>query len=196
MKICRAYIESMPGSPYSQSGMHRAEMKDRESHDDYDERTWLEKCTVNSEGHIAIPAMAAKQCVDTAAQKLGMKIPGRRGATYKNYFASGVISQRDIVISANGKPLTKTDAEKVVINANADGVRGSGKRVTRRFPSFPKWNGTFEFLITDDIITTEVFETHVKAGGIIVAIGRFRAEKGGTNGRFLVKKFEWEDFQL
>lgn len=195
MKKCRAYLESHPGSPYSQSAQHAVAKNDRESHDDYDERTWRAKSTVNQDGQVCIPAMALKQSIDTAAYKLGEKVPGRRGATYKNFFASGFICDVNIPLS-NGKPLTTENAEKIIINANADGVRGSGKRVLRRFPAWPAWQGIAEFTITDDIITDDVFERHLRAAGSIVGIGRFRAEKGGTNGRFRVTKTEWETISL
>jgi hypothetical protein len=196
MRRCKVYLENIPGSPYSQSAeVDKALKKDREGHDDFDERTWREKCTTNSEGQICIPAMALKQAIDTAAYKVGMKVEGRRGATYKNFFASGFFCEHDVPI-ANGKALTKDAAECVKISANADGVRGSGKRVPRRFPQFPKWHGVAEFTITDDIITPEIFEHHVRAAGVVVGIGRFRAERGGTNGRFRATKFEWEEFQL
>lgn len=193
MRICKVHLENIPGSPYSQSAQHDEPKLDRESHDDYDIRTWRSKCTVNAEGQVCVPAMALKQCLDLAAQKLGEKVPGRRGATYKNFFTSGAICNADMSI-ANGKALTPKDASMVVINANADGVRGSGKRVKRRFPEFDKWHGVAEFTILDDIITPEVFEHHIKAAGMIVGIGRYRAANGGTNGRFRVAKIEWQDF--
>ena len=195
MRHVRCHIENIPGSPYSQSAKHDTPFLDRESHDDHERRTWLEKCTVDKDGQISIPAMAMKQCVDTAAYKLGEKIPGRRGATYKSFFASGYFCDHDVPIF-NGKALTKKDAEGVTISANADGKRGSGNRVPRKFPVFPKYHGVVEFTILDDVITPEVFERHVKAGGMIVGIGRFRPEKGGTNGRFRVTKFEWEEMKL
>jgi hypothetical protein len=195
MRQCKVYLESLPGSPYSQSAQHGTEMRDRETHDDYDVRTWRDKCTVNEAGQVCIPAMGLKQCIDTAAFKLGMKVPNRRGATYKNFFASGFFCDGDVPI-ANGKPLTKADALMVAINANADGRRGSGTRVKRRFPNFPKWAGVAEFTITDDIITTEIFEDHVKSSGMIVGLGRFRPENGGTNGRFRATKFEWRELNL
>jgi hypothetical protein len=195
MRICKAYLENIPGSPYSQSAMHDAPKLDREQHDDYDERTWLNKATVNKDGQVCIPAMALKQAIDTAAYKLGEKVPNRRGATYKNFFASGFFCNQDVPI-ANGKALTAKDAEKKSINANSDGVRGSGKRVVRRFPEWAKWHGVAEFTITDDIITPEVFDRHLKSAGMIVGIGRFRPEKGGTNGRFRVTKVEWEDVEI
>lgn len=195
MKICKAHIENVPGSPYSQSALHDAPRLERESPDDYDIRTWREKCTTNHEGQVCVPAMAAKQCIDLAAQKLGEKVIGRRGATYKSFFTSGVICNGDIPI-ANGKPLTPKDAAMVAINANSDGVRGSGKRVKRRFPVFAKWHGIAEFTIVDEIITKEIFEHHLKSAGMIVGIGRYRPANGGNNGRFRVTKFEWTDVNV
>jgi hypothetical protein len=195
MKICHAHLESIPGSPYSQSALHDEPKLERESHDDYDQRTWRSKCTTNAEGQVAVPGMALKQAVDMSAQKLGEKIPGRRGATYKTFFTSGVIVSQDMPI-ANGKALTPKDAKMALINANADGVRGSGKRVKRRFPVFEKWSGVAEFTIVDDIITKETFEHHLKSAGMIVGIGRYRPANGGSNGRFRVVKFEWQELNM
>ena len=83
----------------------------------------------------------------------------------------------------------------IVIQANSDGVRGSGKRVPRAFPVFNRWQAEFDFLITDNIITEAIFEETIKAAGVIVGLGRFRAEKGGRNGRFNVTRIDWEDFK-
>ncbi len=195
MRLCQIHLEGLPGSPYSQSAMHGTEMLDRETHDDYDVRTWRDHCTVNPQGQVCIPSMALKQCIDIAAYKLGVKVPNRHGATYKNFFASGFFCNTDVPI-ANGKALSKNDAVMVVIPANANGRRGSGTRVKRRFPEFAKWAGIAEFTITDDIITREIFEDHVKAAGMIVGIGRYRPENGGKNGRFRSTKFEWQDLKF
>lgn len=195
MKICRAHLENVPGSPYSQSALHEEPKRDREGWDDYDERTWRSKCTTNEKGVVCIPAMALKQCIDLAAQKIGEKVPGRRGATYKSFFTSGVICNADVQLS-NGEPLKAADAAMVKINANSDGRRGSGKRVKRRFPVFDKWHGVAEFTVIDDIVTRAVFEHHLKTGGMIVGIGRYRPENGGSNGRFRVTKFEWTDLSV
>ena len=196
MRLCLVALESIPGSPYSQSAMVDTDHLDRESWDDYDERTWRDHCTTNGKDEVMIPCMALKQCVDTAGFKLGLKIPGRRGATYKTFLASGFFCNADVALQNGAGPWVKKDAVMVPINANADGKRGSGTRVKRRYPVFPKWSAMAEFTITDDIITQDVFETHVKASGIIVGIGRFRPEKGGINGRFRATRFEWQDFQL
>jgi hypothetical protein len=195
MRRVKVYLENIPGSPYSQSAKHDTPFLDREQHDAWEQRTWRNKMTTNKDDVVCVPAMAFKQCIDTAAQKIGEKVKGRRGATYKNFFASGFFCEADVPL-ANGKPIKKADVESVQISANADGVRGSGKRVPRRFPLIPKWHGVAMFTIVDDLLTPEIFEQHVKSAGIVVGIGRFRPEKGGTNGRFKAVKFEWENVDL
>lgn len=195
MRQCTVKLESIPGSPYSQSAKHDLPMLDRESHEDYDIRTWRSKCTTNKDGIVCIPAMALKQAIDTSAFKLGEKVPNRRGAMFKSFFASGFFCDQDIPI-ANGKPLKPDDAELCIINAHSTGKRGSGSRVPRRFPNFSKWHGEAQFTILDDVITQDVFERHVRACGMIVGIGRFRPENGGTNGRFRVTGVAWKEFKI
>ena len=195
MKIVRINVENMPGIPYSQSAKHNVPMKDRESHEDYDLRTWREHCTVNKDGQVCVPMMAWKQCLDTCAQKLGHKVPGKRGASFKGYFVSGVLCPADTPLF-NGKALTKELAEPKTIYANLDGVRGSGKRGDRTYPEFSKWHCIVEFWIVDDIITQPVFEDHFNVAGRIVGIGRFRPERGGTNGRFRATNYDWQDMQV
>lgn len=196
MKRCVATIEGL--SPYSQSRKtDDVPMLDRESHDDYEKRVWRNKTTVNAEGQVCIPAMGFKQMLDTTAYKLGVKVPNRRGATFKNFFTSGFYCEADAVLfNGSGKPATPKEAQMVTISANSDGVRGSGKRVPRSFPSFTPWSCVVSFIITDDIIAPDIFEQHLRASGIIAGLGRFRPEKGGHNGRFRVTKIEWEDYRL
>jgi hypothetical protein len=196
MKRCKVWIVGL--SPYSQSRKTDNDVPrlDREGPDDYDRRVWRHKCTVNKEGVVCVPAMAFKQAIDTSGYKLGLKVPNRRGATYKNFLQSGFLPEGDTPLHWNGKMYTPADAASVTISANSDGIRGSGKRVPRTFPVFERWQCEPSFIITDDIITEDIFEQHVKATGIIVSIGRFRAEKGGINGRFKVDHFEWEDFRV
>jgi hypothetical protein len=86
MRQVKVWIEGIPGSPYSQSGQLHEPFLERESHEDYDTRLWRNKCTTNDDGQVCIPSMALKQAIDTAAYKLGHKVPGRKGATYKNFF--------------------------------------------------------------------------------------------------------------
>ena len=175
-------------SPYSQSKMHEAEKLPKERPDDYEVRTWREKCTTNKKGEIVIPAMALKFSLSAAAKKLGMQIPGRGKATYTKYFEADVICLENAPLGVQ-----KEDVDLVRINANSDGVRGSGKRVWRTFPIINEWKTTASFMIMDDTITKDVFEEVFTAAGMGIGIGRFRPEKGGVNGRFVATSFDWAD---
>jgi hypothetical protein len=184
MRTVTVHLES--SAPYSQSRMHDTPKLDKERPDDYEKRTWREKCTYDDNGVIHIPAMGIKQALDRAAKVLGEQIPGKGKSTYTKFFESAVLCMADVNIGYH-----KDEVASVTINANADDVRGSGKRVKRTFPVMPSWKGVAEFTILDDTVTQDVFERTLETAGKIVGVGRFRPEKGGLNGRFKPTKFEW-----
>jgi hypothetical protein len=186
MKTCIAKLKS--SSPYSQSRAHITPKLNKEGPDDFEERTWREKTHVNSNGNIVIPGMAFKMALDATAKLLGHKIPGRRNATYTKHFLSGVLVNDDVEIDMKKSEVT---GERIYVNA--DGVRGSGKRVWRTFPLIPSWEAEVTFYIADDTISQEVFEEHLRESGKFVGIGRFRPQVGGTKGRFSVVNLAWED---
>ena len=66
MRQVQAHLQSL--TPYSQSRKHDAPKLDKETADAYDQRTWREKCTVNKDGIVVIPAMALKFALPTAAR--------------------------------------------------------------------------------------------------------------------------------
>ena len=116
-----------------------------------------------------------------------MQIPGRGKSTYTKYFEGDVICNADVPLG-----IEKADVPSITINANSDGVRGSGKRVKRIFPMIHEWGGQADFTIFDDTITQPVFEQVFTAAGMSVGIGRFRPENGGLNGRFEAVRFDWK----
>ena len=143
-------------------------------------RTWREKCSTDENGEIVIPAMAFKQALDAVAKRLGDQIPGKGKSTYTKHFKGGVICESDVKIGYR-----KDEVPGITISANSDGVRGSGKRVSRTFPQVPRWEGVpARFVILDDTVTPVVFERHLVELGRFIGIGRFRPENGGLNGRF------------
>lgn len=186
MKLVEVNLESL--APYSQSRMHDAPKLDRETADAYELRTWREKCTTDENGIICIPAMAFKQCLDASAKLLGIQIPGKGKSTYTKHFKAGVICETDVPLG-----VLKDEVPSVTINANSDGVRGSGKRVKRTFPIIQTWTGTARFAVFDDTVTRDVFERHLTEAGRFVGIGRFRPENGGLYGRFRPITFTWSE---
>lgn len=186
MKICEIGLKSI--TPYSQSRLHESPKFEKEKPDEYEARTWKEKGTFNEAGEVCIPAMALKMSIDEAVKRLGLQVPGRGKTTYSKFFVAGQICESDVPIGVH-----KDDVQPIKIWANADGVRGSGKRVKRIFPVYPKWSGTARFAILDESIPKDIFERAVIEAGRLIGIGRFRPEKGGFNGRFAVEKFSWSE---
>ena len=187
MKVCLVTIKS--ATPYSQSKAFDIDLfpkKEKEDAAGYDKRMWREKATYDDKGIVSIPAMALKMSVDEAVKRLNIGIPGRGKSTYTKFFTAGQICEADVPLGIH-----KDDLDFIDIWANADGVRGSGKRVRRRFPIIKEYEATARFAILDDIIPPDVFEKAVTEAGRLVGIGRFRPEKGGFLGRFHVTGIAW-----
>lgn len=186
MKTATCTLASI--SPYSQSRSysHEVEKLAKESHDAYEQRTWRNKCHTDKGGFVVIPPMSFKIGLDTAAKMLGKRIPGKGQSTFTKFFKSGVLVMEGPALSVKVE-----DVPHDRIFANADGVRGSGKRVWRIFPRIDEWEADVTFHVLADEITEDVFEEHIRQAGAFVGIGRFRPENGGFYGRYEVKKIKW-----
>lgn len=187
--IATITIEGM--TPYSQSRQHDEPLLEGETRDAYDVRTWPSKMNIatrKGKPTVVIPAHGIQQAFAAAAKYSKRQIPGQGKATWTKKFEAGISLLED--------PALNVDPESVpciTISANADGVRGSGKRVTRRFPLINEWSTTFDIYILDPIITQDVFTEMAEIAGMFIGLGRFRPEKGGGNGRFKVAKVVWQD---
>lgn len=178
-------------TPYSQSREHDAPRLDGESHGDYDLRTWRSKLNVgtrNGKETVVLPAHGIQQALAAAAKYSKRQIPGQGKATWTKKFEAGIAILEDPALGIDPQSV-----KSVTLSQNADGVRGSGKRVLRTFPLIPEWEATFEIFILDPIITEAVFKEMTELAGMFIGVGRFRPEKGGTNGRFKMSKLQWKD---
>lgn len=186
MPIAIATLSSASAYSQSRSYSYEVEKLPRETADAYELRTWRNKCHVMSDGKVFIPPMAFKMSVDAAAKMLGRQIPGKGKSTYTKFFLSGVLVMDPVIL-----PLTREDVSCDRIFANADGVRGSGKRVWRLFPRVDEWKSDVTFHVLANEITKDVFEEHLAQAGSFVGIGRFRPQSGGYYGRFKVDRIKW-----
>lgn len=185
VKTAIAQLESI--SAYSQSRAHQTPELDKELKDAYEKRTWRERAHCTDDGHVFIPPMAFKQALDAAVKFVNEKIPGQRNATWTKHFVSGILVVDGLVL-----PTKKDDLIPEWVYCNADGVRGSGKRVMRCFPMVPKWSGQVTYMVLDDLITEDIFARVLEVSGQMVGIGRFRPQNGGFLGRFKVNGLKWK----
>ena len=175
-------------SPYSQSRFHDSEKLSKERPDDYEARTWKERLHVTEDEYVLIPQMAFKRCIEDVARYLSEKIPGKGNATFTKHFLSGTM-----VIAPMVLPIKKKDVTGEWYFVPADGKRGGSKRVKKRFPVIPEWEGEVEFWLLDDTITEDVFVRHMEEAGNLIGLGRFRPQNGGFYGRFKVVNLDWSD---
>jgi hypothetical protein len=185
MKSSVAQVNILGLGIYSQSRAHEAPKKNGESHEDYDKRTWKEHLHTK-DGIVIIPETAIIQCIHSGVRYLGEKKKGM--ATWTKHFEGGIAMFEPAITNIQVKDVTYED-----IYSNADGVRGSGKRVYRRFPIMAPWSAKFSVTVLDPEITEDVFVRHLEVAGKYRGIGRWRPEKGGQNGRFAIESIKWED---
>jgi len=182
------------------SRYHNTEKLSKETPDAYEKRTWREKVHANEEGLVVVPGIAFKKCIQEAAKYLSIQIPGKGKSTYTKHFKAGFRSSESPLLLIAGKPVHK-DSEQVQqmdLLVDSNGVSGSGKRVMRTFPYFSNWSVEASFMIVDDLITKDVFISHLESAGILQGIGSFRVGNGGDNGSFGFdpKCVAWEEFSL
>jgi len=185
----KAVVKIQGVTPYSPSRHYSAEvpkLKD-ETADEYDARTWRTHAHVNSKKNIIIPGIAFQWAVKEMAKRRGDRIPGKGQKTFTKAFESiDVIGDIDTGINVD-----KVECESFM--ANADGIRGSGKRVLRRFPIVRAWAGALTFLIMNDLVTEDRFRETINDAGLLIGVGRRRPEKAGPFGRFAILSVDWHD---
>jgi len=173
-------------TPYSPSKYIDVPKKAKESHNDYEIRTWRERCNYNEETRIAeIPAIAFAKMVHAAAKYQPIQHKGV--ATYTKFFERGLYVPEPLPLNVKVE-----DVDGVWLMVPSDGRAGGGKRVKKCFPIFRSWGGVVTYQILDDTITPKQFEPTLQTAAAFIGLGRFRPEKCGWNGRFIIDGFEWE----
>ena len=175
-------------TPYSQSRALQSEKRKEETYDSFDRRVCGEHMHVDAKtGLVFIPAVAILQGMAAAASYLskGGDIKKKGTATWSQNFLCGLSVSRGATIGI--KP---TDVKFERVYCNADGKRGSGKRVWRTFPVYEEWAAELTIELLDDTIPEDVFRQVLVAFGLFVGIGRYRPQNGGYLGRFTVKEIK------
>lgn len=177
---------------YGQSHQHAEPKLKGELPDNYDLRTWPSKMNVETKGtktSVVVPAFGFHLALMSASKYASKKIEGSGNKTWTKKIEAGIMTLGNGWLGVDPKTV-----RCLAVSVNSDGVRGSGKRVIKRFPQIdPPWTATMHLMILDPIITREVFAEMVEIAGLFVGLGQYRPEKGGSNGRFMLKELVWDD---
>ena len=155
-----------------------------EDYEVFDERNWRERCHFDAKGEVFVPPMMMKRCIERAASMLSESVPGKGKATFTKHFLSGILIADPIYV---GVHIDKVPSERLYMNA--DGKRGSGTRVWRRFPQIVAWKGHVIVHVLDPLLQDRPEKIIEYAGhaGQFVGLGRFAPRVGGYYGRYVVK---------
>ena len=168
--------------------------RDDETHDQREHRTWKQKVSVTSGGECFLQPFALKNCLESAAKWLSLKIPGERNKTFTKRFLSGIlVTDKLMLTDASGRQLTMDDIDPMELFVPSDGVRGSGKRVIKVFPTLHEWQAEASVIVFDNKITEDVFDRHIDAAGKFIGLGAMRVGNGGINGRFACEDLSSEE---
>jgi hypothetical protein len=180
MKIYEAELEGV--SPLSFSKYYSVPSLDKESHGDYEKRTWRERAHYDEKTEeVFIPPMAIKHVLVGAARYTGLQIPGKGKKQYRKYVESGVMVTDPIMLGVKKNELLP-DEQYVP----SDGQPGGSKRVHKTFPKLNKWSGKVRILVLDETVTKSVLQYFLEQAGAYIGLLRFRPEKNGYYGRFQV----------
>ena len=115
------------------------------------------------------------------------KIPGKRGASYKDLFKSNVfIYPEEILFNVEVPTQLDNDADKELY-LDCRPVVVNKARVVRMRPTFKRgWKLEFEIQVGDDQIPPDVVKSVLDQSGKVCGVGDFRPRFG----RFMVTKFE------
>jgi hypothetical protein len=153
-----------------------------ETHEAYDRRIWKDKIWIDKNQHIFIPPTNLKKCLEEAARYIGQTVPGKKQKTWTKFFERGLAVLEPIVLTVKADDLTYED---VFVPAN--GKRGDGTRVYRRFPIVAEgWTGVANIVVLDQTITPRALFYHLEEAGKSVGFGRFSPRTAGYYGRFAV----------
>lgn len=182
----KAIVTLKSASTYGQSRHVQEPAKNKESPDDFEKRTWRERCHVNDNGNVYIPGIQFAQSLREAAKYLNMQVKGKGKSTYTKNFESGIIVIDNIVL-----PVKKEDVKGITVFVPSNGMPGGGKRVMKTFPIVDEWEGTITYHVIDDLITEDVFKQALYASGNFIGIGYWRPRNRGYYGRFTVEDVKW-----
>lgn len=193
MKIVKARLKSV--SPLSMSKALGEPKLPNESDDDYERRVWRERMHHDSDGMVFIPPMSLLKPLQAAAQYGSLKIPGERSATYTKHFLQGIFCMEPIPL---GVHIDDVPGEWLFLDANGKKGKGSSGRVFRCMPRIDHWEGTLVIHVVDEKVLHShpenkkitVLEHFLRLAGSTQGVGRFRPERGGFYGRFVVESFE------
>lgn len=185
MKIAIASLKSVSPLGFSRA-IQTPKAKD-ETHDAHEDRVWKERCHIDDDGNLFIPPNFFKNCMDAAAKRASIPIPGKGTSKFTKHFESGLMCKEPVPLGVH-----INDVQRLRIFVPSDGKTGGSKRVWKNFPYIKQWEADVEFVILDDLIDKDVFRFVLEEAGKFTGLGFSRPARRGYWGRFAVEDIRWQ----
>lgn len=177
-------------SPYLYSKVITS-VKGGESHQDFEEKVWIERAHVDGKGQLQVPTRAIKGALTDTAQYMGETIPGKGKSTYTKRFKSGIRFLAPFVpmLDGEGNRIKIDDRDKIEALwafVPSNGKPGDGSRVWKAFPKVSEWSMVVDLMVLDEIIKPEKLKEYIAVCGQFQGIGTWRPSRGGEYGSFIL----------
>jgi hypothetical protein len=148
-------------------------------------KEWEDTCYVEND-HLVQPGLHIEMAMAKASK--GYKMPGSRGKSYYELFASNVFVKPEMI--PHGVRLPKTPninvyEDRVYVDVRAV-VVNRGRVLRSRLALAPGWRLAFQIDVEDDQLQVEVVKEVLEQAGQKVGLGDYRPR----NGRFKIIKFD------
>lgn len=163
----------------------RSEKSPNESHKQFEERTWRERCHVDPKGEVFINPAGLKKSIAEACRRIGETKKGNTG--WGKFVDSGldVCNQLKVGVKSD-----KIEGHWAFVPSDGKPNSRAGK-VWKCFPYAPEgWTTKAEIQLTDETIPVEKVREWLVYAGTFTGVGTFRRAKGFTGGTFTVKDFK------
>ena len=197
MKMKKVSISIVGVGPLMFGARITEEKRPDETHAQLEERSWLQRCNVDSDGDLCFKSAAIHRSLISASKWTSKKLSGNK--TYTKRFEGGMIAAMPFFKITNGsdKPLRPDSCTKLTLDVPSDGQRGGKKRVQKFFPIInPGWRCCAEYYVTDEALTVGIIEEHAKTAGLHDGLGSMRIGNAGPNGMFVIDSVEIEDSEF
>lgn len=177
-------------SPVLFSRYHNTNKLDGEIPEDYENRTWRERCHFNGDDKIIIPGYLIQKTLEAAAKLTGERIGGKKQGKGVSHFLATIRIEGDI---QTGETRDTIKGHPAFVSANGT---PTGGKVLRIYPKIDEWKGRLTLVYPDlGVLNKHIISKYLEIAGTCIGIGHWRpsSPSRGSYGLFIAKRCKHED---
>lgn len=172
-------------SPVLFSRYHNTEKLDGEIPEDYEDRTWRERCHFDEDNEVIIPGYLIQKTLEAAAKLTGERVGGKKQGKGLSHFLATIRVEGDIKTGIRKK---NVKGHPAFVSANG---QPTGGRVMRIFPKIDEWKGKLTLVYPDlGILNSQIIKKYLEIAGSCIGVGHWRpsSPSRGSYGLFEARR--------